>query len=223
MLTGALDWSRLILLEDAKSQVDTAFTRTQHRGYAFENAFGGATSFLRRSYSKDLSGVDLAITGVPFDQAVTHRTGTRFGPRAIREASSLMPYDPPYGWPTNPLEELGIIDYGDVGPSAAAYDPVNLPTYPSGFNAVEMVDGYAALRDLRRALPALSAFEVMWNEFYRLVTTPPATPVPRMRPTAGSAPFADPSVASERVRARQSLIQAMGRPAAVALSRLMRR
>lgn len=32
---------------------------------------------------------------------------------------------------------------------AAAYDPVNLPTYPSGFNAVEMVDGYAALRDLR--------------------------------------------------------------------------
>lgn len=32
---------------------------------------------------------------------------------------------------------------------AAAYDPVNLPTYPSGFNAVEMVDGYASLRDLR--------------------------------------------------------------------------
>lgn len=32
---------------------------------------------------------------------------------------------------------------------AAAYDPVNLPTYPSGFNAVEMVDGYATLRDLR--------------------------------------------------------------------------
>lgn len=32
---------------------------------------------------------------------------------------------------------------------AASYDPVNLPTYPSGFNAVEMVDGYASLRDLR--------------------------------------------------------------------------
>lgn len=30
-----------------------------------------------------------------------------------------------------------------------AYDPVNLPTYPSGFNAVELVDGYATLRDLR--------------------------------------------------------------------------
>ena len=101
-------------LEDAKTQVDTAFTRKGLRGLAFENAFAGATSFLRRSYTKDLTGVDLAITGVPFDQAVTHRTGTRCGPRAIREASALQPFDPPYGWPTNPLDEMNIIDYGDV-------------------------------------------------------------------------------------------------------------
>ena len=71
-------------LEDAKIQIDLAFTRTDPRGLAFENAFGGATSFLRRRYTKDLTGVDLVVTGVPFDQAVTHRTGTRFGPRAIR-------------------------------------------------------------------------------------------------------------------------------------------
>ena len=112
-------------LEDAKSDVDTAFTRTTQRGYAFENAFGGATSFLRRTYTKDLTGVDLAITGVPFDQAVTHRTGTRFGPRAIREASCLMPYDPPYGWPTNPLEDLNIIDYGDC-----AFDYAKTQDFP---------------------------------------------------------------------------------------------
>ena len=74
-------------LEDARTEVDSAFTRKGQRGLSFENAFGGATSFLRRSYTKDLTGVDLAITGVPFDQAVTHRTGTRFGPRAIRAAS----------------------------------------------------------------------------------------------------------------------------------------
>ena len=36
-------------LEDAKTAVDTAFTRKGLRGLAFENAFGGATSFLRRS------------------------------------------------------------------------------------------------------------------------------------------------------------------------------
>ncbi|MFY8145758.1 MAG: arginase family protein, partial [Rhodobacter sp.] len=76
-------------LEEAANEVDGAFTRKGLRGYAFENAFGGATSFLRRTYTKDLTGVDLAVTGVPFDQAVTHRSGTRFGPRAIREASAL--------------------------------------------------------------------------------------------------------------------------------------
>ncbi|WP_284162840.1 agmatinase [Frigidibacter sp. SD6-1] len=113
-------------LEDAKTQVDTAFTRKGQKGYAFENAFGGATSFLRRTLTKDLTGVDLAITGVPFDQAVSHRAGTRFGPRAIREASSLNPYDPPHGWGTDPFEDLNIIDYGDV-----AFDYANVPEFPA--------------------------------------------------------------------------------------------
>lgn len=117
-------------LEDAKTEIDTAFTRTTQRGYAFENAFSGATSFLRRTYTKDLTGVDLAITGVAFDQAVTHRTGTRFGPRAIREASSLQPYDPPYGWPTNPLAEMNIIDYGDC-----AFDYAKTPDFPATLTA----------------------------------------------------------------------------------------
>lgn len=117
-------------LEDAKTEIDTAFTRTSQRGYAFENAFSGATSFLRRSYTKDLTGVDLAITGVAFDQAVTHRTGTRFGPRAIREASSLQPYDPPYGWPTNPLDEMNIIDYGDC-----AFDYAKTSDFPATLTA----------------------------------------------------------------------------------------
>jgi agmatinase len=112
-------------MEDAKTEVDAAFTRPHKRGLTYENAFGGATSFLRRTYTKDLTGVDIAITGVPFDQAVTHRTGTRFGPRAIREASALQPYDPPYGWPTNPLDDLSIIDYGDV-----AFDYAKTAAFP---------------------------------------------------------------------------------------------
>lgn len=74
-------------LEDAKRQMDHAFTRDDPRGPSFELTFGGATSFLRRRYTKDLTGVDIAVTGVPFDQAVTNRPGTRLGPRAIREAS----------------------------------------------------------------------------------------------------------------------------------------
>ena len=50
-------------LEDAKNQVDQAFTRDDLKGPSFENAFGGATSFLRRRYTKDLRGVDIAVTG----------------------------------------------------------------------------------------------------------------------------------------------------------------
>ncbi|MDE3079371.1 MAG: arginase family protein, partial [Paracoccaceae bacterium] len=117
-------------LEDAKTEVDTAFTRKDRRGLAFENAFGGATSFLRRTYTKDLSGVDLAVTGVPFDQAVTHRTGTRFGPRAIREASTLQPYDPPYGWGYSPLDEMTVVDYGDL-----AFDYAKVADFPDALTA----------------------------------------------------------------------------------------
>ncbi len=101
-------------LEDAKTEIDHAFTRRDLKGHSFENVFGGAPSFLRRRYSKDLAGVDIAVTGVPFDQAVTNRPGTRLGPRAIREASLLQPCDPPYGWPFDVLSEFAIIDYGDV-------------------------------------------------------------------------------------------------------------
>ncbi|MEY8882667.1 agmatinase [Donghicola sp. XS_ASV15] len=112
-------------LEDAKKQVDTAFTEKNPRGLRYENAFGGATSFLRRQYTKDLTGVDVAITGVPFDQAVTNRTGTRLGPRAIREASTLQPYDPPYGWGFDPLSEFAVVDYGDL-----AFDYAHTPSFP---------------------------------------------------------------------------------------------
>jgi agmatinase len=112
-------------LEDAKNQVDEAFTRTDLRGPSFENTFGGATSFLRRKYTKDLRGVDIAVTGVPFDQAATNRPGTRLGPRAIREASALQSPDAPYGWPFDALSEMAIVDYGDV-----AFDYANVPAFP---------------------------------------------------------------------------------------------
>ena len=112
-------------LEDAKHQMDHAFTRTDPRGPSFELTFGGATSFLRRQYTKDLSGVDIAVTGVPFDQAVTNRPGTRLGPRAIREASSLQAPDAPYGWPFDVISERVIVDYGDL-----AFDYADVPSFP---------------------------------------------------------------------------------------------
>ncbi|MDK3073069.1 agmatinase [Sedimentitalea sp. JM2-8] len=117
-------------LEDAKNQVDQAFTRQDLKGLSFENAFGGATSFLRRKYTKDLDGVDVAVTGIPFDQAVTNRPGTRLGPRAIREASALQAFDPPYGWPIDVLSDLAVVDYGDM-----AFDYANVPAFPDTLTA----------------------------------------------------------------------------------------
>ena len=117
-------------LEDAKTKVDEAFTREDLRGCSFENTFGGATSFLRRRYTKDLTGVDIAVTGVPFDQAVTNRPGTRLGPRAIREASSLQSPDAPYGWDFNVLDEFAIIDYGDL-----AFDYAKVSDFPQALTA----------------------------------------------------------------------------------------
>ena len=117
-------------LEDAKGQIDIAFTRDDLKGCAFENTFGGATSFLRRKYTKDLKGVDLCVTGIPFDQAVTNRPGARFGPRAIREASTLQPYDPPYGWGFDPLSDFAIADYGDL-----AFDYANVAGTPAAIQA----------------------------------------------------------------------------------------
>lgn len=93
---------------------DQAFTRTSPYGSNAEPTYAGATSFLRRRYSKDLAGVDVAVVGVPFDVATTGRPGARFGPRAIRAASSMLAWCQPYAWDFDPLDKLHVIDWGDV-------------------------------------------------------------------------------------------------------------
>ncbi len=76
-------------------------------------SYAGALSFLRRKYSQDLTDVDVAVTGIPMDTATSNRPGARFGPRAIRMASSSMNWSRPWSWDIDPLECLNIVDYGD--------------------------------------------------------------------------------------------------------------
>lgn len=95
-------------------RTDLAYTRESPYGSLAEPTYSGALSFLRRRYSKDLSGVDVAVIGVPFDLATTHRPGTRFGPRAIRAASTGLAWCGPYAWEVDPCAVLNIIDWGDV-------------------------------------------------------------------------------------------------------------
>ena len=52
--------------------------------------FCGVRTFQRLPHSADCSGNDFAVLGVPFDTATSYRPGCRFGPAAIRDASSIL-------------------------------------------------------------------------------------------------------------------------------------
>ncbi len=93
---------------------DNAFTGKSMRGkVAHAPSYAGALSFLRRKFSQDLEGVDVAVTGVPMDTATSNRPGARFGPRAIRTISSSLSWERPWPWDIDPMEALNIVDYGD--------------------------------------------------------------------------------------------------------------
>ena len=96
-----------------KKSGDNAFNRPSLYGTTSEPTYAGALSFMRRKYTRDLEGVDLAVTGIPLDTATTNRPGARLGPRAIRAASTMISWERPYGMPFDPFDRLAVIDYGD--------------------------------------------------------------------------------------------------------------
>ncbi len=61
---------------------------------------------------RDLAGVDVAIIGAPTDDLVSDRSGTRFGPRAIRAAS--CPPGRHLEAKVDALTALRVVDYGDA-------------------------------------------------------------------------------------------------------------
>jgi agmatinase len=92
---------------------DHAFTAESLYGTVREPTYAGALSFMRRKYTRDLRGVDVAVTGVPLDTATTNRPGARFGPAAIRAASAHLSWGPPWPWGFDPFDRLATVDYGD--------------------------------------------------------------------------------------------------------------
>lgn len=98
----------------SKELTDLAITRESLYGTFEEPTYSGITSFMRRRYTRDLSGVDVAVTGVPFDLATTNRPGTRLGPRGIRAASSIISWgEAVAGWNFDPFDDLAVVDFGD--------------------------------------------------------------------------------------------------------------
>ena len=62
------------------------------------------------------AGARAVVVGAPFDGGTSHRPGARFGPQAIR-LTDYLPHDgrrPHLALGVDPLEELGVVDVGDV-------------------------------------------------------------------------------------------------------------
>ncbi|NQY88222.1 MAG: agmatinase [Colwellia sp.] len=79
--------------------------------------FGGPGTMFRLPVcdltSHDTSSLDIGIVGVPLDIGASNRSGTRFGPRSVRNESVLVR---PYGMYTKaaPFDSFQIADIGDV-------------------------------------------------------------------------------------------------------------
>ncbi|KAK6207138.1 GTPase Cdc42 [Pestalotiopsis sp. IQ-011] len=91
------------------------------RKWGVEWGFTGIGSFAHLKYVKCLTTpselFDIAIVGAPFDTAVSYRPGARFGPRAIRHASSRQTsfrgFNPRAS--INPYQNWAtILDCGDI-------------------------------------------------------------------------------------------------------------
>lgn len=100
-------------MDDDHIQIDAAIARKNPYGMLHEPTFSGVLSFMRRNYSKDITCAELVISGIPLDLAVSHRSGARLGPQAIRLASAEIASSKPYPWGFDPFENLAVIDFGD--------------------------------------------------------------------------------------------------------------
>ena len=97
----------------ANASIDHALTG-ERRSLASDPTHAGVLSFARRRYAKDVAGADVAVLGVPFDAATSNRPGARFGPRAVRAASSIMDNDAQYPFHRPVFDRLEVVDAGDV-------------------------------------------------------------------------------------------------------------
>jgi agmatinase len=83
--------------------------------------FVGIATFGKRPYVQDWSKIeaDVAILGAPFDFGTQFRAGARFGPRAVREASTLFSFGHAGAYDheddcTYLPEAVRIVDIGDA-------------------------------------------------------------------------------------------------------------
>ncbi|MEZ5155586.1 MAG: agmatinase [Solirubrobacterales bacterium] len=92
--------------------------------HGYKPDYAGLLTYSGLPYTEDpaeLEGVDVAIVGAPTDDLVSERPGARYGPRAIRAASSLA--GPHLEAGVDALEALTVVDFGDA--AVIPGDPVS--------------------------------------------------------------------------------------------------
>jgi agmatinase len=93
--------------------------------------FAGPATFARLPRIDEVSAVDVAVVGVPFDSGVSYRPGARFGPAHVRESSRLLrPYNPALD--VEPFARQQVVDAGDI-----AVNPFDIQT------AIEQIEAGA--------------------------------------------------------------------------------
>jgi agmatinase len=81
--------------------------------------FTGPRTFARLPHTTDLDGVHAAVFGMPWDGSTSFRSGTRFGPEAVRSMSAMLrTYNPVLH--VQVFGALSTIDYGDA-PTVPGY------------------------------------------------------------------------------------------------------
>jgi len=75
--------------------------------------FGQIATFMLLPAPASPEGLDVALLGIPYDGGVSYRPGARFGPRAVREQSSLIRSWHPV-LKVHPFERLRVADCGDI-------------------------------------------------------------------------------------------------------------
>lgn len=75
--------------------------------------FGGLPTMMRLPSAQSAEGLDAAFIGIPLDIGTSNRSGTRYGPRQIRQESVMIR---PYNMETGqaPFERMQVADLGDV-------------------------------------------------------------------------------------------------------------
>ncbi len=75
--------------------------------------FAGPQTFMRLPEATSPEGLDVCFMGIPMDIGTSWRSGTRFGPKQIRQESAMIrPYNLQTG--AAPFDSLQMADLGDV-------------------------------------------------------------------------------------------------------------